>query len=102
MVLEAALAIMTLVADIPKDKEEPKVFPAGKTRNLKKVEKWNVYCMDMDLHVKRIIIKTGEKKVDFGSMATVTCNNLDGKPKAYFTCPEDSEADGDPPEVMCK
>lgn len=76
-------------------------FPAGKRKEMKKGDTWNVHCMDMEITVREVIIQTGEKPVNFGQQATIICNTAN-KAKAYFSCPAGAEAGGDPPEVFCK
>lgn len=90
------LAIITLLLST-----EVGQFPKGERKNLKKGERWNVYCLDMEITVRETTIQTGEKKVFMGSLATIECNTAN-KAKAYFTCPEGAEVGGDPPEVWCR
>ena len=75
-------------------------FPTGQRKALKKGEKWNVKCMEIDLSVKEIIIQTGDKPVNFGKQVTITCLSANNA-KAYYSCPPDAKAGGDPPFVSC-
>lgn len=75
-------------------------FPTGQRKALKKGEKWDVKCMEIELSVREIIIQTGEKPVNFGKQVTVTCVSANNA-KAYYSCPPDAEAGGDPPFVSC-
>ena len=77
-------------------------FPTNQSRTLKKGERWNIGCMDIDVSVVETKVKVGDKWLPDVKKATATCNNIEGKPKAYFTCPANAEVDADPPEVLCK
>ena len=88
-----ALILTTLVALVP--------FPTNQKKVLKKGERWDIGCMDIDLTVKETTVKVGDKFVLTNIDVTVVCNSKD-KAKAYFTCPANAEADADPPEVLCK
>lgn len=77
-------------------------FPTNQSKTLKKGDRWNIGCMDIDVSVVETKVKVGENWIPDRKKATVTCNNLEGKPKAYFTCPANAEVDADPPEVLCK
>lgn len=77
-------------------------FPTGQSKTLKKGERWNIGCMDIDIHVVEIKVKVGDSWLPDLKKATATCTNIEGKPKAYFTCPANTEVDAEPPEVLCK
>lgn len=76
-------------------------FPTNQSRTLKKGDRWNIGCMDIDVSVVETKVKVGENWIPDRKKATVTCNNLEGKPKAYYSCPPDAKAGGDPPFVSC-
>lgn len=77
-------------------------FPTNQSKTLKKGEKWNVGCMDIEIDVVETKVKVGDQWLPDIKKATITCNAIEGKPKAYFTCPTNATVEAEPPEVLCK
>ena len=77
-------------------------FPTNQSKTMKKGDRWNIGCMDIDISVVETKVKVGNNWLPDLKKATATCNNLEGKPRAYFTCPANADPDAEPPEVLCK
>jgi hypothetical protein len=77
-------------------------FPTNQNKTLKKGERWDIGCMDIDITVVETTVRVGESWIPDRKKATVICNNMENKPKAYFSCPNNSDPDAEPPEVLCR
>ena len=76
-------------------------FPTGQRKTLKKGERWDIGCMDIELQVKETKVKIGKEWVTLDKVGTITCNSAN-KASATMVCPSNADPDADPPEVLCK
>lgn len=77
------------------------VFPTNQSKTLKKGERWDIGCMDIELQVKETKVKIGKEWVTLDKVGTITCNSAN-KATATMVCPSNADPDADPPEVLCK
>ena len=77
------------------------VFPTNQSKTLRKGERWDIGCMDIELQVKETKVKIGKEWVTLDKVGTITCNSAN-KATATMVCPSNADPDADPPEVLCK